>query len=134
MRVVSLKVLVLAASVGASTIAQDLRMPPVGLGLRIIRTHSSIIEVELSNAGAEPVMYFHWFGSGVAPVPYCKSKSGSVRICALQVSVDAEGIPDTHERPIDPGKSVVFSAAPGRDEVVGVRLWFHGAETYIWKE
>lgn len=87
---------------------------------------------ELQNTSRGVVAYFHWFGAGSAPVPYCLRPDGSVRVCSKAVTLTPEGDYWVHERYLRSGERVKFEAIPNADEVVGVRLWLHGKDVYVW--
>jgi len=50
----------------------------------------------------------------------------------LRIYLTSENDPNVHESYLQPGDSVRFRAVPSKDEQVGVRLWFHGKDEFLW--
>ncbi len=116
---------VLATTVIADTV-------PVGVTLVKVNAHDHAQYFELKNGGAEAFEYAHWFMSGPEPVAYCRAKTNEVRLCVAKATVNEDGTPAVHEYFLAPGKSVRFAAYPTDGEVVGVKYWVHGSESFIW--
>ena len=52
--------------------------------------------------------------------------------CRLYYYLTPENDPNVHESYLQPGDSVRFRVVPSKDEQVGVRLWFHGKDEFLW--
>ena len=103
-----------------------------GASLRLVSISKLHATFALGNSASEALAYEHWMSQGPEPVPYCRDPQGSVRICALRIYLTPENDPNVHESYLQPGDSVRFRAVPSKDEQVGVRLWFHGKDEFLW--
>jgi hypothetical protein len=100
--------------------------------LSLVRSAGSRQIFELRNSGSSPLAYYHWFSLGPEPVAYCRGMDGAVRFCSLRMMLADDDQPYTHESYMQPGRSVMFRAAPSRDEQVGVIIWVAGREEPLW--
>jgi hypothetical protein len=100
--------------------------------LSLVRSAGSKQTFELKNSGSSPLAYNHWFSLGPEPAASCRGVDGQVRFCSLRVMLADEDQPYTHERYLQPGRSVKFRAAPSGDEQVGVTILVEGREEALW--
>ena len=99
--------------------------------LEELRTRDGTSYFRMTNRSDNAVLYYHWFGQGAEPVPYCRYADETIRACSKIIYVDGDRL-HIHERPIGPGRAVTFSAETKDAAALGVLLWLDGREQYVW--
>lgn len=115
-----------SAALTANKVAGD--MP---IHIERLRMKAGTSYFQMRNASSNVIQYYHWSGQGDEPVPYCRYADQTIRACSKVIYVDGDDY-YVHERPIEPGKAVTFSAETKDAVAVGVLLWLDGREQYVW--
>jgi hypothetical protein len=133
-RFVPLLTIIATASIAGCSTASPLVSEAVAGGaiqLDRLRTRFGTSYFRMRNTSSEVIQYYHWFGQGDGPVPYCRCADQTIRACSKVIYTDGDDY-YIHERPIESGKAVTFSAETRDAVALGVLLWLDGREQYVW--